>query len=457
MDSLKKLWEDQAEALKEMRAINDLALSEKRDFTAEEQEKYDKLSVAFDGYDDKISEIQKQQDRAAQLEKMEEAQESAHSRNRNIGRQKSGDSDNSQAPSGPTSEQRALALQGWCRFGSTLGVTDEQRSAAEAVGLRLEASNIAIRLAPTESVARLRDAYRAGPEEGAHRRAMSVGIGSDGGFTVAEGFQNSLEIALLDFSAMRQAASIIRTATGEDIPWPTSNDTNNEGEMLGENQPVSEQDVKIGSVTMKRYKFSSKMVKLSHELMRDSAFSLAETLGRMLGERIGRHEERKFTDGIGGTEPHGIRNAAAFGISTVAATLIAADEVKDLADSLDPAYVAGASYMSHQNTFGFIGKLKTGTGEYLWQPSFQLGEPGRLNGFPIFKNQKFPATLATGQVSMTFGDHSFYKIRDVGTFRLLRLEERFAEFDQIAFLAFMESDGFLLDAGTGPVKTMVQA
>ena len=35
-------------------------------------------------------------------------------------------------------------------------------------------------------------------------------------------------------------------------------------------------------------------------------------------------------------------------------------------------------------------------------------------------------------------------------FTLVRLDERFAEFLQVAFLAFMRTDGDLLDAGTDP-------
>jgi hypothetical protein len=44
----------------------------------------------------------------------------------------------------------------------------------------------------------------------------------------------------------------------------------------------------------------------------------------------------------------------------------------------------------------------------------------------------------------------------VRDFTLIRLDERFAEYHQVAFLAFSRHDGDLLDAGTDPVKYHVQ-
>jgi HK97 family phage major capsid protein len=67
------------------------------------------------------------------------------------------------------------------------------------------------------------------------------------------------------------------------------------------------------------------------------------------------------------------------------------------------------------------------------------------------------ATFTTGQKLMLFGDLSKYLIRDVSSIRLVRLEERYADLDQIAFIAFMRSDGNLLDAGTRPVKWLALA
>jgi HK97 family phage major capsid protein len=62
------------------------------------------------------------------------------------------------------------------------------------------------------------------------------------------------------------------------------------------------------------------------------------------------------------------------------------------------------------------------------------------------------ATMTTSAKSIIFGDFSKYLIRDVRDITLLRLDERYAEFLQVAFLAFMRTDGDLLNAGTVPIR-----
>ena len=60
--------------------------------------------------------------------------------------------------------------------------------------------------------------------------------------------------------------------------------------------------------------------------------------------------------------------------------------------------------------------------------------------------------MASGKKTILTGALDKYKIREVGTMRLRRLEERYAELDQIAYIGFMEWDGNMLDAGTHPIK-----
>jgi HK97 family phage major capsid protein len=79
------------------------------------------------------------------------------------------------------------------------------------------------------------------------------------------------------------------------------------------------------------------------------------------------------------------------------------------------------------------------------------GAPDTLMGSPYVINQAMSSMTSTGK-SILFGDFSKYWIRDVRDFTLLRLDERFAEFLQVAFIAFMRTDGDLLDAGTHPIQ-----
>ena len=66
------------------------------------------------------------------------------------------------------------------------------------------------------------------------------------------------------------------------------------------------------------------------------------------------------------------------------------------------------------------------------------------------------ATIATGTVTVLFGLMAQYKARQVGAIRLRRLDERYAELDQVAFIAFLEVDGNILNPGDDPIKKLTQ-
>jgi HK97 family phage major capsid protein len=51
-----------------------------------------------------------------------------------------------------------------------------------------------------------------------------------------------------------------------------------------------------------------------------------------------------------------------------------------------------------------------------------------------------------------FGALQKYIVRECISLTLLRLDERYADFHQVAFLGYARADGNLLNAGTNPVK-----
>ena len=53
---------------------------------------------------------------------------------------------------------------------------------------------------------------------------------------------------------------------------------------------------------------------------------------------------------------------------------------------------------------------------------------------------------------IAFGAFSKFLIRDSGTPLILRLQERYADFNQTAFVMFTRHDSVVLDAGTNPIK-----
>ena len=438
--TLKELREKAVKALKDARSIIEKAETEKREVSADEDKQF---TAYVEDHNKTVKEIQKRSDLEAAEKALAENQGEARTKTDPDGEGKQEKRDKI------TEEIRANALKGWfsvpLAMRGDVEITDEMRDAAKQCGFNLNQREIGFDL---------RGNYRQIQKE--FRAAQTTATGSSGGFLIPEGFVSTLERALLEFGGARQVSEVMRTATGNDLPWPTSDDTSNKGEIIGENATQNEQAIAFAQVIFKAYKYSSKMVKIPFELLQDSAIDLASLVGNILGERIGRIQNDHFTTGTGAGQPKGIVTASTLGVTSATATAIKFDEVKDLFHSIDPAYRIGARFMFHDGILQHLAKLKDGQGQYLLG-GVTTGNPVTLYGVPYTINQSMQATVATATKTMLFGQLSKYKIRDAGEVRLIRLDERYAELDQVAFVAFMRSDGNLLDAGVAPVKHLLQA
>lgn len=280
--------------------------------------------------------------------------------------------------------------------------------------------------------------------------AQGVGTGSAGGYTVPPAFRDIIIEQLLFMASMRQWAEVIQTETGATLPWPTVNDTANEGAILGENTQDTEQDVVFGQADLGAYMYTSKIVRVSLQLLNDNAFNLDRWLGRALAARIARIQNRHFTVGTGTNQPDGIITSATVGKTGAAGqvTTIIYDDLVDLADSIDISYVGSGNvgWMMSQAARKVIRKLKDTQNRPLWEPSIQVGVPDTLLGYPLRLNNYVPVPAASAK-SVGFGDiREAYVIRDVQDFQLMQLRERYADYLQVGFLGFQRSDGTMQNA-----------
>lgn len=289
-------------------------------------------------------------------------------------------------------------------------------------------------------------------------RAQSVGTDSAGGYNVPEGFSNALERSMLAFGGMREAATVFSTASGNDLPWPTVNDTAQTGAILAENTQVDEQDATFGVITFKAYKYSTKLIRVSQELLQDSAFSMDGVLAPLLAERTARITNTHFTTGDNSSKPQGAIAGASSGVTAAATTAVTYEELLDLLHSVDPAYRRGpkVGWMYNDATLKALRKLEDTTGRPLWQAGLTNREPDTLFGFQYWINQDC-ANMSASATPIAFGDFSKYRIRDVLGFTLLRLTERYADYHQVGFIGFSRHDGRILDSGTDPIKKMTMA
>ena len=273
--------------------------------------------------------------------------------------------------------------------------------------------------------------------------ALQVGTDSEGGYLVPDEFESTLVEALEEENFFRSIATVIQTSSGDrKIPVVASKGEANWIEEEGAFRQVS-----IGA-----HKVAT-MLKISDELLNDSAFNLEAYISKEFGRRIGSKEEEAFFVGDGSGKPTGIFNAtggAADGVTTSTAN-ITFDDVMDLFYSVKSPYRKKAVWVLNDTTVKALRKLKDNNGNYIWQPSVQAGQPDMILNRPYHTSAYVPE-LAAGAKVMAFGDFSYYWVADRQGRSFKRLNELFAATGQVGFLASQRVDGKLVLAEA--VKTL---
>lgn len=311
-------------------------------------------------------------------------------------------------------------------------------------------------------------------------RDLGVGTGASGGFIVPPQFLQQLVEAQLAYGGLRVVSTIINTRDngGADLPVPTDNDTAQAGAILAEAGALPTQDIgTFAQTVLHSYMYTSKMIKVSLQLLQDSFFPIEPYLARKLGIRLGRIQNTHFTNGTGTGQPNGVVTAATLGKTGLSGQTLSViyDDLVDLIHSVDPAYrgqtpglpvqlnqgsgvpTPRPCFMFHDSTLKAIRKLKDSQGHPLWAPpgayypGFSGPAPETILGFPYVINNDVPVMAANAK-SILFGDFSNYFIRDALDVQVVRLSERFMDNLQQAFIAFQRTDGNLIDGGTHPIK-----
>lgn len=297
-------------------------------------------------------------------------------------------------------------------------------------------------------------------------RALGTTTGTAGGYTVPQGFWAKVTETMKYYGGVIAAgAEVINTDSGNDLPWPTNDDTSNEGALLSENTQVTELDVVMGQKTIDAYTYTSRLIRVALQLVQDSGIDIEAFVARKGGERLGRIYNNHQTNGTGTSQPQGVITGATTGRTSAAATAITYNEIVDLVHSVDVAYrqapPTDVAFMMHDLILAYVRKIRddsggSGLGRPIWEPSVQVGVPDSLLGYRVVINNNMASTVATTNKTIAFGNfRAGYVIRQVNGGQLMRLEERYADFLQVGFFAFGRMDALVQDSSA--IKLLVQA
>ena len=259
--------------------------------------------------------------------------------------------------------------------------------------------------------------------------AMTTQSDPDGGYLVPVEMEAAIDRVLGTTSVMRTLAQVQQIGSGE---YKKQVSLGGAGAgWVGETDARTE----TATPTLAALIFTPGEIyakpKASQTLLDDSRVNLEEWLAGEVDVTFAEQEGAAFITGNGIKKPRGILDhdtvadaAYAWGklgfVVSGGATSITTDALIDLIYAPKTAYRSNARFLMNRKTVSSVRKLKDGDGNYIWQPSLQVGQPSSLSGYPVAEDDNMP-DLAAGSFSVAFGDfRRGYLIVDRMGIRVLR-------------------------------------
>lgn len=313
--------------INEMRALNDRAQNEKRDFTADEQAKYNALDARFDSLQAEIK----------RAEKLAE-------------REKFMDESPNYAQTSGQGEREAMSER-------------ELNSAF------------------------FRMLAKSPGEQHQLARALNITTDADGGFTVPKSFASSVIEKLNKETLMRKISSVISTNSTTQIPVEA---TRPSFAWLAEAASFSEANATFSKIELNAHKCGG-VIKLSTEILEDSSIDIESYIRNKMYDALSDLEEQAFLNGTGTNQPTGVCSGLTASVTTATQTTIKYEEVLDLYYALAKSYRANACFIVSDSFEKQLRLIKDGNGLSIWQPALSAGAPNTLLGRPIYTSEFLPA------------------------------------------------------------------
>ena len=241
-------------------------------------------------------------------------------------------------------------------------------------------------------------------------RALTVSSDPNGGYLAPAEMSTEFLRDLVEFSPVRSVASV-RSTGSPSVMYPKRTSGTN-AKWKGEGQAQEESTVGFGQAEIE-VKEVNTYVDISNQLLADSAGQAEAEVRLALAEDFGKKEGAAFVNGDGVLAPKGFMSETDIQHTLNGhATNLSADALITLLYAMPASYRQRGAWAMNGTTLGVARKLKDpGTGSFLWQPSFQAGQPETLLGRPVVEMPDMP-DVESGAFPIIYGDFSAYRIVD---------------------------------------------
>ena len=267
------------------------------------------------------------------------------------------------------------------------------------------------------------------------RKALSAGSDPDGGYLLPNSTQGMMVTKLFEQSIMRQICTVETIATDK-IEGVVDNNEAGAGWVAELGTRSDSTTPQVGRWEIQAHEMYA-MPKISQKLIDDAAVNVEAWLAGKVADKFARVEGAAFWTGTGVGQPRGLTayttvatsdDSRSWGQFEYIATGASGafhttklDPLHDLQGAFKDHFLVNAQWVMRREARTALRKMKEATSDrYLWEPSNQVGQPDRLNGYPVRVDQYMPA-LAANSLSVAFGDfRQAYTIVDRMGVRTLR-------------------------------------
>lgn len=292
------------------------------------------------------------------------------------------------------------------------------------------------------------------PVLGAERRALVRSRNSEAramsatGGTGKDGVYGTLwEYAVEGSQILQAGADVMSTSDGNTLPLPRAKvHADVDADAIAANGAIAESDSTIDTVDLAVSKYGF-ITYVPTELVQDATFDLegyiSRNAGRQLGNKISAVASAAAVTGFsvaGATGPQGTDTS--LGSQSTAGE--GSDLLVDLFHSVLPEYRTSGAWLMADPTAAMIRKLKSSTGEVIWQPALTAGDPDLILGKSTYIDSNLPSAAA-GAKTIYFGDFSALKVRIAGGLRFERSADYKFGNDQVAFRVLVRTGAVVID------------
>lgn len=285
-------------------------------------------------------------------------------------------------------------------------------------------------------------------------RAQATTPDSEGGYLVPPGFRQKLVEVQKAYGGLAAEVDSFSTDTGATIEYPSLDDTANEGSITAEEAAFADgDDLVFGTVNLGAFKYTSSgagtttPLRVSVELLQDSAFDIQGLVSRALGTRIARKQAVHWCVGVGTTEPFGIAHAGLTpDVSLATDGALTYQKLLDVEAELDPAYEQSAKWVMNKGAWTAIRGLLDGAERPIILDQAVSGIAGRpektLLGYPVVIDQAMPDYDADEAFFAVLGDlREAYVIRRVSNLVVVVNPYTRMNNGQVEYVAWERADG----------------